>query len=215
MRRDRKRSDTLTSALFWLDVCLRGYLRPNTYLRYYYYYYYYYYSKDQSGKWTAWKAKKTPDPPGQRFFLFSGSSLPRLILWIWSSPNPFQIIIIIIIIIRISALKCSSNMLGPQLRLCRMAWVRGEGRESNKATNICDIANPYPCLCLSPYKIDPLQPTACSSVITNFGHREPILLHNGVRYNYHESTVLFHKYMRRTHLHVHMHDCTIRGRTNV
>ena len=38
----------------------------------YYYYYYYYlerigrtsYSKDQSGKWTAWKEKKTPDPPG-------------------------------------------------------------------------------------------------------------------------------------------------------
>ena len=51
------------------------------------------------------------------------------------------IIIIIIIIIRIPALKCSSSMLRPQLRLCRMAWVRGEGRESNKATNIYEIGH--------------------------------------------------------------------------
>ena len=49
--------------------------------------------------------------------------------------------IIIIIIIRIPALKCSSSMLRPQLRLCRMAWVRGEGRESNKATNIYEIGH--------------------------------------------------------------------------
>ena len=48
---------------------------------------------------------------------------------------------IIIIIIRIPALKCSSSMLRPQLRLCRMAWVRGEGRESNKATNIYEIGH--------------------------------------------------------------------------
>ena len=45
----------------------------------------------------------------------------------------------IIIIMRIPALKCSSSMLRPQLRLCRMAWVRGEERESNKATNIYEI----------------------------------------------------------------------------
>ena len=32
-------------------------------------------------------------------------------------------------------------MLRPQLRLCRMAWVRGEGRESNKATNIYEIGH--------------------------------------------------------------------------
>ena len=47
----------------------------------------------------------------------------------------------IIIIMRIPALKCSSSMLRPQLRLCRMAWVRGEGRESNKATNIYEIGH--------------------------------------------------------------------------
>ena len=46
-----------------------------------------------------------------------------------------------IIMVRIPALQCSSSMLRPQLRLCRMAWVRGEGRESNKATNIYEIGH--------------------------------------------------------------------------
>ena len=32
-------------------------------------------------------------------------------------------------------------MLRPQLRLCRMAWVRGELGESNKATNIYEIGH--------------------------------------------------------------------------
>ena len=49
--------------------------------------------------------------------------------------------IIIIIIISIPALKCSSSMLRPQLPLCRMAWLRGEGRECNKATNIYEIGH--------------------------------------------------------------------------
>ena len=47
----------------------------------------------------------------------------------------------IIIIIRIPALKCSSSMLRPQFRLCKMAWVRGEGRESSKATNIYETGH--------------------------------------------------------------------------
>ena len=55
--------------------------------------------------------------------------------------NRALITMYIIIIIHIPALRCSSSMLRPQLRLCRMAWVRGEGRESNKATNIYEIGH--------------------------------------------------------------------------
>ena len=47
------------------------------------------------------------------------------------------------IIMLIPVLKCIGRMLRPQLCLCRMGWVRGEGRESNKATNMYEIGHNY------------------------------------------------------------------------